>query len=196
MAKIGYMGGWGAVWAKVAYDESFDGTASPLYVNGGTTVNDGGFAASLGAQFNIPNMPGSNLRVIGYYADGAHAFNVGAPNAFFLSTLQPIYGGAEWSILASYNHQFSETLGASIAFQYFKDLYYAGTDITNLVAGGDTSPDAWAAELSVVWFPVSQFEVRGELRYDDIGAYEAGTTFAGTDPDGTVSGFLRFTRYF
>ena len=185
VAKIGYTGGWGTVWAKIAYDESFDGTLSPAYINGAATVNDGGWAAQLGAQFNIPNMPGSSLRVIGYWADGAHAFNVGAPRTFFGPVTQPIYGGSEWSVLVSYNQQFSETLGASVAFQYFKNLYYAGTDLTNLVAGGGDSPDAWAAELSVVWFPVKDFEVRSEIGYTD------------TDiTSGSVSGFLRFTRYF
>jgi len=186
VAKIGYAGGWGAIWAKVAYDESFDGTSYAVNPNLGVAgVSDGGFAASIGAQFNIPNMPGSNLRVIGYYADGAHQYNVGSP-----SIAGPVsgalYGGSEWSVLVSYNHQFSETLGASVAFQYFNDLYYAGTDLSR-------GTDAWAAELSVVWFPVSQFEVRGELRYDDIGD---NPMYVHGDPDGTVSGFLRFTRYF
>jgi len=148
-------------------------------------ISDGGFAATLGAQFNIPNMPGSNLRVIGYYADGAHRFNVGSPSIFGPAGTS-LYGGSEWSVLVSYNHQFSETLGASVAFQYFNDLYYAGTDLSR-------GTDAWAAELSVVWFPVSQFEVRGELRYDDIAD---NPQFPHADPDGTVSGFLRFTRYF
>jgi len=187
VAKIGYGGGWGAIWAKVAYDESFDGTTGAgSFAALGT--NDGGFAATIGAQFNIPNMPGSNLRLIGYYADGAHRFNVGGPSAIYGPTGESYYGGSEWSILASYNHQFSETLGASVAFQYFNDLYYAGTDYSSGV-------DAWAAELSVVWFPVSQFEVRGELGYTDVGAFNAPATATG-NPDGAFSGFLRFTRYF
>ncbi|MCO5159799.1 MAG: porin [Mesorhizobium sp.] len=197
VAKIGYTGGWGTIWAKVAYDESFDGTGYAIYHGLDTFgINDGGFAASLGAQFNVPNMPGSNLRLIGYYADGAHAFNVGSPSNLAISAppgpaVGPysLFGGSEWSILASYNHQFSETLGASVGVQYFNDLYYAGSDVLS-------GADAWAAELSVVWFPVSQFEVRGELRYDDVGNIPS---FAGSrefDPDGTVSGYLRFTRYF
>jgi hypothetical protein len=146
VGKLGYTGGWGTVWVKAAYDESADG-----------------FAAQLGAQINVPNMPGSSLRLIGYYADGALAYGAGSPLGI----------NSEWSILASYNQQFSETLGASVAVQYFSDIYTAG------------SPDAWAAELSVVWFPVSQFEVRAELGYTEVDTL-----------DGSVSGFLRFTRYF
>ena len=90
------------------------------------------------------------------------------------------FGQPEFSILASYNQQFSATLGASVAFQYFNDFYAPLTDVS-------TGIDGWAAELSVVWFPVSQFEVRAELGYTDIDA-------AGFD--GSASGFLRFTRYF
>ena len=190
VAKLGYTGGWGTVWVKVAYDESFDGTVINAAVNPNIpglfgNVNDGGWAAQLGAQFNIPNMPGSSLRVIGFWADGAHQYATGSPSILGVAGTS-LYGGSEWSVLVSYNQQFSETLGASVAFQYFSDLYYAGTDISR-------GNDAWAAELSVVWFPVKDFEVRGELRYDDI---SANPLYAHGNPDGTVSGYLRFTRYF
>jgi hypothetical protein len=192
VAKLGYTGGWGTVWAKVAYDESFDGTTSAANVFFGAPANDGGWAAQVGAQINIPNMPGSSLRVIGFWADGSHQYNAGGPS--FIAPLgiygaAPFTGGSEWSILASYNQQFSETLGASVAFQWFNDLYYSGSDI-------GTGVDAWAAELSVVWFPVKDFEVRTEVRYDDVGNLSSIPGGAGLNPDGTISGFLRFTRYF
>lgn len=151
VAKIGYTGGWGTAWLKAAYDESVDF-----------------FAAGAGVQVNMPNMPGSSLRILGYYNEGDNAYGTGSP----LGT------DAEWSILASYNQQFTETLGASVGFHYFNDLYAAGTNVS-------TGLDAWAAELSVVWFPVSQFEVRTELGYAEVDGL-----------DGSVSGFLRFTRYF
>jgi len=151
VGKIGYGAGWGTVWLKAAYDESMEG-----------------FAAQLGAQFNIPNMPGSSLRLIGFYNDSDNQYGAGSPMGV----------DAEWTILASYNQQFSETLGASVAFEYFNDLYVGGTSI-------NTGVDAWAAELSVVWFPVSQFEVRSELGYTKVEGL-----------DGSVSGWLRFTRYF
>jgi hypothetical protein len=153
VAKLAYSGGWGGVWARVGYDESFD---------------DGGFGAQLGAQINMPNMPGSSFRILGFYADGDHDYGSGSPLGV----------NSEWSILASYNQQFSETLGASVGFQYFNDFYVAGTDLS-------TGDDGYAAELSVVWFPVSQFEVRTEVGYTKV-----------EDLDGTLSGFLRFTRYF
>src|SRR5690606_35294073 len=151
--------GWGGVWVKAAYDEDIGDFVSgytPLYT---PTYGSSGWAASVGAQINVPNMPGSNLRVIGFYADNANAYNV----------------GSEWSILASYRHQFTSNFSASAAVQYFND--------TNFAAAG--TPDAWRGELSVVWLPVTNFEVRGEVFYEKA---DGG--------DGITSGFLRFTRYF
>jgi len=162
VAKIAYEGGWGGVWAKLAYDES-----------------DETLAAQLGAQFNIPNMPGSSLRVIGFWTEGLN----NSYGALYDAGLGlPNVGAANWSVLVSYNHQFSETLGVSVAGQYF-----------NGFQGVVVEPDAWMAELSVVWLPVTNFEVRGELAYaktDHVAGAPA------VDLDGTVSGFLRFTRYF
>ncbi|MEZ5810942.1 MAG: porin [Rhizobiaceae bacterium] len=198
VVKLGVNQGWGSVWAMVGYDEDFSGSGYPAtvaFLPG--APNSGGFGAALGVQINIPNMPGSNLRVIGYYADGAHAYNVGSPTSIFgpFATAVPpvvpsnIYGGAEWSVLASYNHAFSSTLSASVAFQYFNDLYFVGTDVS-------TGMDAWGAELSVVWFPVENFETRLELHYDDIVSTHPAIITPTGNPDGTFSGFLRFTRYF
>jgi hypothetical protein len=161
VGKIGYTGGWGTVWVKAAFDESYN------------AAGDSGFAAQLGAQINIPNMPGSSIRLIGFYSDSDNQYGAGSMLASAVSN-----GQSEWSILASYNQQFSETLGASVGFQYFNDFYAPLSDVS-------TGVDAWAAELSVVWFPVSQFEVRAELGYTEVDTL-----------DGSVSGFLRFTRYF
>ncbi|SMH43503.1 porin [Mesorhizobium australicum] len=164
VAKLGYTGGWGTVWAKAAFDED----RVPHGITG-ASLGDSGWAAGIGAQFNIPNMPGSSLRLAGYYNDSDNDYGVSSPLGV----------DAEWTILASYNQQFSETLGASVAFEYFNDLYSGtGSDIS-------TGVDAYAAELSVIWFPVSQFEVRSELGYTKA-----------ENLDGSVSGWLRFTRYF
>jgi hypothetical protein len=89
------------------------------------------------------------------------------PNAYWA------YG--DWSVLGSYYHQFTPTFGASVGGQYIAN--------TNYDAAGD--PNLWLAELNLVWTPVVDFEVRSEITY----AKE-------TDLDGSVSGFVRFTRYF
>ena len=166
VAKVGMTQGWGAVWAKVAYDEDL----APLDINGvalqsfmgaraaGLSGVDG-WAASLGAQINVPNMPGSSLRVIGFYANNANAYSV----------------GGRWSVLASYNHVFSPKLSASVGGQYISDTNFAG-------AG---SPNRWIAELSVVAVPVQNFEIRAEINHTKA-----------TNAAGVTAGFLRFTRYF
>ena len=81
----------------------------------------------------------------------------------------------DWGVLGSYYHQFTPTFGASVGGQYIAN--------TNYDAAGD--PNLWLAELNLVWTPVVDFEVRSEITY----AKE-------TDLDGSVSGFVRFTRYF
>ena len=159
---VGYEGSWGAVWGRVGYDESFD-----------DGVNDGGFAASIGTQINIPNMTGSSLRIVGYYADGDHQY--GAGSSF---TAYATLGNSEFSVLASYYQQFTPTFAASVGAQYFNDFYFAGTDVS-------TGLDGWSAELSLVWLPVTNLEVRSEINYDKVETL-----------DGTVSGWLRFTRFF
>lgn len=150
--------GWGAVWAKIAYDESASG-----------------WAGSLGAQINVPNMAGSSLRVIGWYANNANNYAVWDGN--FVSNAY------RWSILASYNHQFNEKLGASLGFQYFGHAYTAAVG----------NPNGWDVELSVVYTPVTNLEIRAELGYGQRGL---GTYAGGAGWRGLNKGYLRVTRYF
>ncbi|PHP68309.1 hypothetical protein CSC94_06585 [Zhengella mangrovi] len=170
VGKVAYNAGWGAVWAKIGWDNA-----------GAVTASGRGWGASVGMQYNIPNMAGDSLRLIYYYADSPNAYAVGGP----VGGLAVPGVAYEHSILASYNHVFSPTLSASVAVQYFANVYGAvtGTKYTN---------DAWAGELSIVWTPVQNFEVRTELNYTDA---TAGSLATG-DADGTMSGFIRFTRYF
>ncbi|MFP1631531.1 porin [Zhengella sp. ZM62] len=153
VGKVSYNAGWGAVWAKAAYDSDASIVAG----------RQGEWAASLGMQYNIPNMNGSSLRLVGFYASDPNAYSV----------------GSEWSVGAAYNHVFSNTFSASLGFQYLNDIDFDGNGLY------DGGPDAWATELSMVWTPVQNFEVRSEL------AYQRADTL-----DGTFSGYVRFTRYF
>ncbi len=73
---------------------------------------------------------------------------------------------------------FSNTLSASVGFQYNMDHYMAGTKTKSGV-------DSYVGELSMIWTPVQNFEVRSELGYTKEDAL-----------DGTFSGYIRFTRYF
>ena len=167
MAKVGVNQGWGSVWARFGWEDDITGLPDDIALPAGIE-HQSGWGASLAAQINVPNSPGSSLRVLGYYANSDTRFSTGSRLGV----------APEWSVLASYNHQFSENLGVSVAGQYFSNLYFEGTDI-----GSDVN--AWGAEISAVWSPVTNFEVRPEIHYDKV-----------DDLDGTVSGFLRFTRYF
>ena len=157
---LGYQQSWGAVWARIGFDEN-------------TLDGDSGWAGSIGTQINIPNLTGSSFRLIGYYADSDNTYGAGSSFTDYATN-----GNSEWSVLASYYQQFTPTFGASVGAQYFSDFYTAGTDLS-------TGLDGFGAEVSLVWVPVTNFEVRTEINYDKIETL-----------DGSVSGYLRFTRFF
>lgn len=163
-----YNQSWGGVWAKVGYDNSLGNLPNEIEDTGS------GWGASAGLQWNVPNSPGSSLRVIGYYSSADVIYGVGAP----YMAITGGNGAAEWSALVSYYQQFSETFGASVGGQYFSNFYEAFSEDKTGVSG-------YEAEVAVVWTPVTNFEIRSEVYYDK---YE--------DLDGSVSGFLRFTRFF
>jgi hypothetical protein len=171
VGRIGYGAAWGAVALTGAYDHDY--TFAGL-------GNESAFAGSLSALFNIPSMPGSAFKVIGYYNSADSAYGPGGPvsNRAILGLGQP-----EWSVLASFLYQATPNLGLIVSGQYFSDVYQAYTD--NKI--NDTS--GWAAEVSAVWTPVKNFEVRPEVVYTKA-------KLPGQSLGGTVSGYLRFTRYF
>ncbi len=156
---VGVNQGWGAVWAKLGYDEE---------LGAGAPVGADGWGAQLGLHYNIAGAPGSSFRLLGFYADSNNNYN---PN------------NSEWSIMASYYHQFNAQFGASLAVQYFND-FYAADRVTS------TGRDGWALELNAVWTPVQNFVVRTEIVYTD---FDNGVP--GLD-DNSVAGFVRFSRFF
>lgn len=180
---VGVAQGWGSAWLRVGYDSNRQalGAFGP--------EDKAGYGVNLGMQYNIPGAPGSSLRLGAWYADSDNRYNpltgtgyaYQGPTGFPVST-NGVLGGSEWSIMGSYYHQFNAQFGASIAAQYFGDLYFAGTDVSSGI-------DGWALELNAVWTPVQNFAVRGELVYSDFD-YPAGL-----DGD-SVSGFIRFSRFF
>ena len=179
MPVIGYGAAWGAVALTGAYDH--DRTGLPV---GG----DSGWALSGSALFNLPSMPGSALKIIGYYNSADSNYGPGSPltgvyfptgtNTLGATSYGRVFGQPEWSVLASFLYQATPNLGLIVSGQYFGNLYAYGTDV-------HTDENAWAAEVSAVWTPVKNFEVRPEIVYTKADHL-----------DGTVSGFLRFTRYF
>ncbi|MGD9914963.1 MAG: porin [Rhizobiaceae bacterium] len=140
VAVVGVSQGWGAVWAKVAYDEDL-APAAAAFVGPRAAGLSGvdGWAAQLGAAINVPNMPGSVFKIVGYYANNANQYSV----------------GGRWSVLAAYRHQFTPAFAATIAGQYIDD--------TNFAAAG--RPTLWQAELGLYWTPVQNLEFSMELNH-------------------------------
>jgi len=130
--------------------------------------SDSSVAVKAGVQVNIPNMPGSAFKVIGQYTNSA----TNAYGAQYDAGLIPFATqAANWSILAAYNQQFNEKFGASIGVQYFDG--FAGF------------PNGYQVELSGVYMATPNLELRGEVGYAKTSGF-----------DGTLSGYLRVTRYF
>jgi len=174
VGRIGYGAGWGAVALTAAYDHDRNG--DPF--NGGVYGNDAAFAGQLSALFNFPSMPGSALKIIGTYNSADSEYGPGGPLSGY-SALGLVGGQPEWSVLASFVYQATPNLCLIVSGQYFGDVYNKHTD--DKISG----TSAWAAELEAVWSPVKNFEIRPTVAYTKA-----------EHLDGTVSGFLRFTRYF
>jgi hypothetical protein len=194
VGRIGYGAAWGAVDLVAAYDHdrsvaykaaaASSTTGIPTLTTG--DANDAAFSGSLGLLLNVPSMPGSAFKLVGYYNSADSSYGPGSPvKGFYMpgpagDAVDGFYlGQPQWSILASFLYQATPDLGLIVSGQYFGDSYVAGGDDTV------SNTSAWAAELSAVWTPVKNFEVRPEIVYTKA-----------KDLDGTVSGFLRFTRYF
>jgi hypothetical protein len=189
VGRIGYGAAWGAVALTAAYDHdrsvlyvpatATSTTGLPTFVTGDS--DDSAIAASLSALFNIPSMPGSAFKIIGYYNSADSSYGPGSPvgGLFPFGSGGVALGQPEWSVLASFLYQATPNLGLIVSGQYFGDAYAKGSDDTV------DSTSAWAAEVSAVWTPVKNFEIRPEIVYTKA-----------EHLDGTVSGYLRFTRYF
>lgn len=149
--------GVGQDWGDVWLKAAWDETVDPG--NNPLATSASAWAASAGAHVNIPGMDGSSLRVIGYYASDDSDYDV----------------GGEWSLLASYLQQFNDRVGASVGVQYVGNTDFA-------VPG---APSLLLAELSVVYTPVTNFEIRAEGVYSKASGLES-----------SLEGFVRFTRYF
>ena len=150
---IGFSQAWGGIWAKGGYDEDDDA---------GTVM--------AGVQVNVPNVPNSSFKAGIFYATDPNAYAPHAPGMPAGTNVD-----TEWSVAASYKHEFTPAFSGVLGGQYFED--FAGEN-SYLIQG------------AVVWVPIpDQFEVRLESTYadNDANAFEE---------DGIWTGFLRFERFF
>ena len=145
VARLGGAFGDITVFGVVAYDQSSEE-----------------FGVKLGLNTDIGSA--GNFLVQGFYASGDT--NYSASLGYVDSTWTP-----EWSILAAYGHDITETINAYVNGQYFADFY---NPVTNVSSG----IDAWSVSGGFKWSPVTNFSVTAEGRYYsvDSGDYFAAVT--------------------
>jgi len=134
-----------------------------LFVAGGYDQSAENFGVKVGLNTDIGSA--GNLIVQGFYADGPTRYgaNFRAPPGLGLGIYTP-----EWSVLGSYQHTLSSTLKASIGGQYSADYYNTTVSGNAPLGSANSGADSWAVEGSLIWTPVANFEVRGEVRYTDF----------------------------
>ena len=152
---IGFSHAWGGIYAKGGFDES---------ASAGTVM--------AGIHINVPDAPGSSFRAGVFYATDPNAYAPHAPLGDIVLPAGVDGIDTEWSVAASYKHQFTPAFSGVLGGQYFEDFH------------GDNS---YLIQGAVVRVPVAdQAEIWLESAYEDHDAAD----------DGEWSGFLRFRRYF
>ncbi|MCR9139069.1 MAG: porin [Alphaproteobacteria bacterium] len=146
IGRLGGVVGGITVFGVVAYDEQ--GSAGAGF--GSEWAAKLGLNADIGAN--------GNLRLQGFYASGATRF--GANNT-------PITGGAtytaEWSVLGSYQHQFTPEVALYVAGQWFSDFYTSAGNV-------QTGADGWRASGGISWDPVDNLNFGVAINYFDLDA--------------------------
>ncbi|MEX3008111.1 porin [Hoeflea sp. TYP-13] len=158
-----------------------------IYAAGGYDQSAENFGVKLGLNTDIG--AAGNLIVQGFYADGPTRWGANAGPVGAATTHTP-----EWSVLASYQHQFAPNFKGSIGGQYSYDYYNAALAGTAPIASASSGVDSWAIEGVLVWYPVDNLEVRGEIRYTDFSSGTlAGAAYGGGD---ATTGLFRLQRNF
>ncbi|MEX3008113.1 porin [Hoeflea sp. TYP-13] len=165
--RIGGVFGGMTIYAAAGYDQSAENFGVKLGLN-----------TDIGAA--------GNLIVQGFYADGPTRYGANARPTFAgLTVWTP-----EWSVLASYQHQFAPNFKGSVGGQYSYDYYAAGVTGNAPLGSASSGTDSWAVEGVLVWYPVDNFEVRGEVRYT---TFTGGGALANND---NTTGLFRLQRNF
>ena len=134
-----------------------------IFVAAGYDQSAENFGVKLGLNTDIGSA--GNLIVQGYYADGPTRYGANYNN---VPGLAAGLRTPEWSVLGSYQHTLSSTLKASIGGQYSADYYNTIVSGNAPLGNASAGIDSWAVEGSLIWKPVTNFEVRGEVRYTDF----------------------------
>lgn len=161
--RIGAVIGGATVYAAAGYDQSLDNFGAKLGLN-----------ASIGEA--------GSLIVQGFYANGETDY--GANNEP-IGDPEDVSSTPRWSIMGSYQHKLAANLTSSIGGQYSGDYYEKGGDYK-------TDVSSWAVEAALIWNPVDNIEVRGEIRYT---TFDPGTV-ASEETTSATTGLFRLQRNF
>lgn len=180
VGALEYAANWGTVYAAAAY-------ATDSQVDGDGTLYDAGFSAKVGLSYAINER--SSIRAAVLYASSDNIYAPGSGGGFDNGQAAAGFGGAEWSIMASYGIAATDTLAFGIAGQYFFDFYQNATD-------NSLGVDGYQIEGNVAWTPVENFTVLTGVAYRDL-TDDVSLVGGGSDNlDGSLEGFVRFTREF
>jgi len=151
---LGMTQGWGGAFAHIGYDES-----------------NKAVGVKAGVELAVAATGGS-LRVGGFYSDKtANAYGITMPTGT---------RAANWSAAIGYTQDVTETLNATLGYQYFDGFASAvGTDIKS----------AHLVEGALSWTPVTNFNIRLE------GNWGQQKNYAGVKTT-TASGFMWVRRSF
>ena len=143
------------------------------------------FGVKLG--LNAPIGEAGSAIVQGFYASGPTSYGANAtPTGITGDTTHT----PQWSVLASYKHMLASNLSANVGGQYSRGYYATALDGNDKLGNAASGINSWALEGSLVWNPVPNFEVRGEvvhMNFSDGTGYDGGKD---------TSGFLRLQRNF
>lgn len=127
VGRLAYAQAWGGIYGIGAYDSAAQG-----------------WGGRLGVELNVPNAPGSQLRVYGLYRSN-NQVQYGPGTATGAGT------NNQWGIVASYNHNFGSGFSAGLAFQHNRTFADVGNNQGQIFAS---------------YTPVSQFHIRGDVTRD------------------------------
>ena len=156
---LGVTQGWGGAFVHVGYDETLRSTG-----------------VKAGVQFDVA-ATGGQVRIGGFYSSKiVGAYGMPMPGAVGILTNEV----AQWSGAIGYTQPLTDTIGATLGYQYF-DGFSA--------AKGGTVKNAHLVEGALTWDPVQNLNVRLE------GNWGTSRTYTGVKTN-TASGFMWVRRSF
>ncbi len=161
-----------AAYVNQAIDVTGSGTAADPFIATGKA----GWAVGAGLELSLDMITkGDGLFVSAAYADNANTFtgiagdtSVADLGGFIDDDLAASAAGTSWSALASYKHNWSDTIYSAVTGGY---AAYDGDGSLF----GDYSLTAWRGVFSTSWTPVTNLELMLDGSYSQVDQSDSGT---------------------